>query len=95
MRVAPLLLLIGALVLVGACADTEMPANEQIVGSAELSPEQLGEIGAQIANEPDRADQILTDRGLDRESFETAIREVTEDAEESKRYAEAFEQARG
>lgn len=95
MRATSLILLIGSLLLLGACSGDETP-NEQLAGSAaELSPEQLGELGARIAEDPDRADQILAERGLDRDSFESAIREVTEDAEESKRYAEAFEQARG
>ena len=92
-----MILLIGTLVLVGACAESETPeaASETFAGSADLSPEQLGELGAQIANDPDRADQILTERGLDRESFEAAIRDVTESPDDSKRYAEAFRQARG
>lgn len=57
------------------------------------SPEQLGELGAKIRKEPAKADEILSQQGLTRESFEKAIREVTENPEASKRYAEAYRKA--
>jgi ABC-type enterochelin transport system substrate-binding protein len=58
-----------------------------------LTPEELGELGAKIRKTPDRANQILRDRGLTEKSFETEIRKVTEDPEASKRYAAAYKRA--
>ncbi len=55
-----------------------------------LTPEQLGELGAQIAKDPENGKKLLEERGLDEASFEKAVREVTEDAEASKKYAEAY-----
>lgn len=69
----------------GASADTAVSTQ-----AATLSPEQLGELGAEIRREPARADEILARHQLTRESFEAAIRDVTEDAEASRRYAAAY-----
>lgn len=55
-----------------------------------LTPEQLGELGAQIQRQPDRANELLSNHGLTPEKFEQEIRKVTEDAQASKRYAEAY-----
>lgn len=59
-----------------------------------MTPEQLGEIGAQIEKEKDRAPEILSKHGLDPKSFETQIRKVAEDPEASKRYAAAYRKAK-
>jgi hypothetical protein len=58
-----------------------------------LTPEQLGELGAQIRKEPARADELLAQHKLSRAEFEKQIRDVTENAEASKRYAEAYRKA--
>jgi hypothetical protein len=58
-----------------------------------LTPEQLGELGAKIRKEPSRGDELLQQHGLNRESFEKAIRDVTQNADASKRYAEAYRKA--
>jgi ABC-type enterochelin transport system substrate-binding protein len=58
-----------------------------------LTPEELGELGAKIRKTPERANEILRDRGLTEKSFETEIRKVTEDPEASKRYAAAYKRA--
>jgi hypothetical protein len=58
-----------------------------------LTPEELGELGARIQKEPARADELLSQRGLTQQSFEKAIRDVTENADASKRYAAAFKKA--
>jgi hypothetical protein len=50
----------------------------------------LGALGAQIHNTPERANELLAEHGLDETSFEKAIRAVTENADASKRYAEAY-----
>jgi hypothetical protein len=60
---------------------------------AALTPEQLGELGAQIRKEPSRAEELLAARGLDEKSFEKAIRDVTENPDASKRYADAYRKA--
>jgi hypothetical protein len=65
--------------------------NEQVV--ANLTPEQLGELGAKIKKQPSEAQRLLSQQGLTQESFETAIRKVSEDPEASKRYAEAYKRA--
>lgn len=61
--------------------------------SVALTPEELGELGAKIRKTPERANEILRDRGLTEKSFETEIRKVTEDPEASKRYAAAYKRA--
>jgi hypothetical protein len=87
------LALLLVLTLTNACSErkevatTESPATTQ---KAALSPEELGTLGAQIHNSPDRANELLSEHGLDEVSFEKAIRDVTENAEASKRYAEAY-----
>ena len=70
-------------------SSTEGPA----VASGSLTPEKLGELGARIRKEPTRANELLTQQGLTEESFEQAIRNVTEDPEASKRYAESYRKA--
>jgi hypothetical protein len=64
---------------------TEAPAT-----AVSLTPEQLGAIGAEIQKQPDQAKQTLEKHGLDEKSFEAAVRKVTENPEESKRYAESY-----
>ncbi|MFB6345641.1 MAG: hypothetical protein ABEK50_07715 [bacterium] len=58
-----------------------------------LSPEKLGKIGAEINQNPDQANQILSKHDLTEKEFEKAIREVSSDAEMSKRYHKAFREA--
>jgi hypothetical protein len=76
---------------------TTEPASQTQVATnaapAALTPEELGEIGAKIRKTPDRANEILRDRGLTEKTFETEIRKVTEDPEASKRYAAAYKRA--
>ena len=59
----------------------------------DLSPEQLGELGAKIRKQPNDAQRLLAEHGLTEESFEQAIRKVSEDPEAAKRYAEAYRRA--
>ena len=95
---ATTLALFLALALAGACNQQHSavaPADQSaaVKPAANLSPEELGAIGAQIRKEPGRADQILSDHGLTQQSFEKAIRDVTESPEASKRYADAYRKA--
>lgn len=93
--------LLLALVLAGACrkdqaqatANSQPAAQSQVAGTVTLTPEQLGELGAQIRKEPARAEEILHQRGLTAESFEKQIRDVTENPDASKRYATAYRKA--
>ena len=64
------------------------------VAEHDMTPEQLGELGAQISKQPDQAKQLLSQHGMDEKSFEAKIRKITEDPAASKRYAEAFEKAK-
>jgi hypothetical protein len=98
-----LISLILPLALAGACNQRETRGSEAAAGepaaaeaqatAKDLSPEDLGKLGAELKKNPDRAEQILTERGLDQQSFETAIRKVSEDPEASKRYAAAYKEA--
>ena len=69
-------------------------ASAPAVSSQEMTPEQLGEIGAKISRDASQAKQILDQHGLDEKSFEAKIRKITEDPEASRRYAAAFEKAK-
>jgi len=94
--------LILAVALVSGCkqqqnaASTPATSNDQTsaTASTNMSPEQLGELGAQIKKHPKDANKLLSDHGLTEASFEKAIRQVTQDPDASKRYAAAFKKAK-
>ncbi len=82
-----------------ACKDKQQTASSQpasgdpttqAASATPLTPEELGELGAKIRKTPDRAGELLRERGLTEKTFETQIRKVTEDPDASKRYAEAY-----
>lgn len=75
----------------GAAADTPAVATTQ---QQDLTPEQLGELGARISKNASQAKQILSEHGLDEKTFEQKIRKITEDPAASRRYAAAFEKAK-
>lgn len=58
-----------------------------------MSPEDLGKLGAQINKNPSDAAKLLAEHGLNNQSFERAIRKVSSNPEESKRYAAAYKRA--
>jgi len=62
-------------------------------GSASLTPEQLGALGAQIKKDPNNADALLSQHGLNAQSFAAAIRKVSESPADSKRYAASYKSA--
>lgn len=66
------------------------PAQQQVAATAQLTPEQLGELGGLIKANPDRADQLLAQHNMTRESFEKAVRQVTESVDASRRYTAAY-----
>lgn len=99
MRVLTLALVL-ALALTGACSNeqkatstTETTAVPATAQATQLTPEELGELGAQIRKEPARASEILAQKGLDQATFEKQIREITENPDASKRYAAAYRKA--
>lgn len=101
MKSATTFFFVVAMALFGACANdndsqtTATSANKTSVAAHDMTPEQLGELGAKIQKEPDQADKYLSEHGLTRDTFEAAIRKVTEDPDASKRYAEAFRKSGG
>ena len=58
-----------------------------------LSPEDLGKLGAEIKKHPKDAQKLLADKGLNEQQFEQAVRKVAENPADSKRYAEAYKKA--
>jgi hypothetical protein len=58
-----------------------------------LTPEQLGELGAKIKKHPADAQKLLSEQGLDEATFERAVRKVAESPDESKRYAAAYKRS--
>jgi hypothetical protein len=98
MRAATTLLL--ALTVTVACnqkqqqVSTNAPPAANRASAMTLSPEQLGELGAQIQKTPDKANELLAHHGMTPESFEAAIRRITEDPDASRRYAAAYRRAR-
>ncbi|MGZ7078630.1 MAG: hypothetical protein ACXVJT_04360 [Thermoanaerobaculia bacterium] len=73
-------------------AQNQQPTSATAAQSS-LTPEQLGELGAQIKKSPNDAQKLLTDRGLTEQSFEQAVRKVAEDPAASKRYTAAYHKA--
>jgi hypothetical protein len=74
----------------------QAPAAQQqpaVAASTPLTPEQLGEIGAQIHRHPDDARKILAGRGITPEQFEKAIREVAQNPDAARRYRDAYRKA--
>lgn len=92
-----------ALLLAGACSNDDKPAATAGVANdapavaaeqkAQLTPEQLGELGAEIRKNPNDAQRLLSQRGLDEQSFEQAVRKVSEDPAAAKRYADSYKKA--
>ena len=75
-------------------ATTQQPAPAApVAGAKTFSPEQLGELGAQLTKQPERANELLGQHGLTAETFEKEIRRITEDPQASRRYADAYKRA--
>jgi ABC-type enterochelin transport system substrate-binding protein len=99
MRVTVAISLVAVLALAGCGAKDQNAATtggatqQQASAATSMTPEELGELGAKIRKSPDRANELLRERGLTEKTFETEIRKVTEDPEASKRYAAAYKKA--
>jgi hypothetical protein len=68
-------------------------ATSNTAQASALSPEDLGTLGAQIKKQPNDADKLLAEKGLNEQSFAAAIRKVSEDPSSAKRYTAAYKKA--
>jgi hypothetical protein len=103
MRNITIFTLLVLLALAGGCNQSQKAASVAgdntprtagaTAATTELTPEELGELGAQIRKSPDRASDLLTQHGLTAKSFEAQIRKTTENPDASKRYAAAYRKA--
>jgi hypothetical protein len=89
-----------ALVLTFGCKNQNQTASSSgdnstgnTVSSTNMSPEDLGTLGAEIKRHPKDAQRLLSDKGLTEQQFEQAVRKVAESPEQSKRYADAYKKA--
>ena|SRR5438128_12544843 len=85
-----------ALLLLGGCKQrttTQTVETPSTTVVTTMTPEELGQLGAEIKKKPAEAKRILSEHGLDEASFEKAIRRVSSNIEESRRYAAAYKKA--
>lgn len=100
MKTISMALFLSALLFAGACSEESrvnvatIDTKDTSAQAASLTPEELGELGAKIEKQPADAEKILSEKGLNEESFEQAIRKVSEDPEASKRYADSYKRAK-
>src|SRR5690348_8604102 len=73
----------------GTTTATTVESTQQV----SLTPEQLGELGAQIKKAPKDAQKLLEAHGLNEQTFEQAIRKVSEDPAAAKRYSVSYKKA--
>lgn len=94
MKISMKLLLLSAVLTIGCTEEktsvTASATQESQMAAAASTPEELGRLGAQIRKRPAEATRLLSEKGHTAESFETAVRDVTENQEASRRYAAAF-----
>lgn len=104
MKSLTIALTLSVMLLGGACSEKETntatntptPAEQTAEATnAKLTPEQLGELGAEIEKNPNEARELITEKGLNEQQYEQAMRKLAEDPAASKRYAEAYKKARG
>jgi hypothetical protein len=69
------------------------PMVNNTAQASTLSPEDLGTLGAAIKKQPNNADKLLADKGLNEQSFAAAIRKVSENPDSAKRYTAAYKKA--
>ena len=102
MKKISLIIAAAALVLMIGCknqsnnsASNATPDNNSVSAAQQtnLSPEELGELGAKIKKNPKDAEKLLSEKGLTEPQFEQAVRKVSESPDQSKRYAEAYKKA--
>ena len=69
------------------------PSSNVASAPSSMTPEELGTLGAQIKQQPKDADRLLSQHGLNEQSFAAAIRKVSEDPRAAKRYTAAYKSA--
>jgi hypothetical protein len=97
-RTITITMLLSLLIACGGKEQTATNASPaapvQTAKATALTPEELGELGAQINHQPERATELLAHHGMTTETFEKQIRQVTQDPQASRRYADAFKRAK-
>lgn len=78
------------LVLSVGCSPNE-PIDPTPTVEHAMTAQELGRLGAEIRNSPDRADALLSEHGMTAEQLETEVRRVAADPEESRAYRQSFE----
>jgi hypothetical protein len=76
-----------------AASSGSNPTNNVAAAPSTMTPEELGTLGAQIKRQPNDADRLLSQHGLNEQSFAAAIRKVSEDPGAAKRYTAAYKSA--
>lgn len=82
-----------AMILASGCDSSPAPIDPTPTVEHAMTAQELGRLGAEIRNTPERADQILSEHGMTAEQLETEVRRVAADPEQSKAYREAFDAA--
>ena len=100
MRAIAMAVFLSALLVAGGCSDQKSSTTSATTNAPaasaqqqQLTPEQLGELGAAIKKNPNDAERLLTEKGLTEETFEQAVRKVSEDPAASKQYADGYKRA--
>ena|SRR5206468_1046253 len=102
MKKTSLALLAAGLLVVTGCkkdsngnsvASSSSNNSNTTVAQSNMTPEELGELGAKIKKSPKEAGSLLSQHGMSEQSFEQAVRKVAESPEQSKRYAAAYKKA--
>lgn len=98
-----LLAMTGLALLLAAGCKNQQPASAasapgtdnatSAAAASSMTPEQLGDLGAQIKKSPNDADKLLAQHGLNEQSFVAAVRKVSENPADAKRYATAYKSA--
>jgi hypothetical protein len=88
-----LLLVAGCKNSQSSTAASSSDSSTNVAQASSLSPEDLGTLGAQIKKQPNDADKLLSQHGLNEQSFAAAIRKVSEDPAAAKRYTAAYKSA--
>lgn len=88
--VVSFLIVAVVVVTLSACqGDAQEPTH-----TADLTAEELGEVGAKVWLKPEEADEILDGYGLTMEEFEQALNDVSSDSEKSRQYSRSFTETR-
>jgi hypothetical protein len=74
----------------GATTVAQSSTSTPLSSTTSLSPEELGTLGAQIKKQPNDANKLLADKGLNVQSFAAAVRKVSENPADAKRYTAAY-----